>query len=199
MIFISRLLLSRMEMIQERIIDEYGIHQLVYGLFPSGANRDFLYYVDYGDHLGGVSIVIQSHSVPEHCRIGRIQTKEIPDAFFQCESYYFQMRINPVVKKDGHLLRIENRSSEAIEWLCRRADTMGVVFSIDSMDKKAGGVLRMRRKADARSISISYVDIVGCLRVIDRDRFLTVVNNGFGAHKGFGFGLLQLWPLKEEK
>ena len=155
--------------------------------------------MDYGDSLGGISIIIQSHSVPKNSRIGRIQTKEVPEAFFLQDSYYFLIRINPVVKKDGHLSRIENRTSEAIAWLSRRADSMGVEFSVSNMDKKAGGVIRMRKRTDSRQISISYVDIVGCLKVIDRERFLSVVNNGFGAHKGFGFGLLQLRPIKEEK
>ena len=194
--FLSRLLLSQRDLLINRYFDEYGLHQLVYSLFPNSSERDFLYFVDHGS-FGNVKIIIQSLTVPEHYGIGRLDTRTVPDEFYHQNRYFFRVRVNPVVKCSGKMIRIEGRTQEAAAWLCRRADTFGVRFEEDTIDKESGGIIRMRKQRDSVPITISYADMTGILEVVDRDKFLTTVSNGIGGHKGFGFGLLQLRPIKE--
>ena len=196
--YLSRLKLKQMEMLRFRIVDEYGLHKLVYRLFPDSLQRDFLYYVEPVGVLGEVKILIQSKVRPVYCGIGELETKDIPSEFYQWSKFFFKIRINPVVKVNGRVKRIDGRTNSAIDWLVRRADQIGVCFVNDSMDKISGGVIHMTKDYESKPIVISYADITGVLNVVDINKFLSAVSNGIGGHKGFGFGLLQLRPLKED-
>ena len=195
MMYISRLSLGHVDMMRNRIVDDYGIHQLAYRLFPDSQKRNFLYFVDHNVGFGNMKVLIQSPEAPVDCGIGRLEIKEIPEDFFNQDRYWFRIRVNPVAKSGGKVIRIEGRTSEAVAWLCRRADKIGVHFAEDTIDKESGGIIQMRKRRDDKSITISYVDLTGILEVVDRKKFLDAVMNGVGGHKGFGFGLFQLRPL----
>ena len=194
--YLSRLSISRKDMLECRVMDEYDVHQLVYRMFPSESERSFLYFVDYGNHVSGnLYILIQSKEQPADIGIGRLEARKIPSEFYKQSVYQFQVKVNPVSKYNGKVTKIHLRTEEAIEWLCRREDRFGIRFVRDSMDKLSSGVTRMHKTNGNKDISISYVVISGLLEVIDSEKFLMTVVNGIGAHKGLGFGLLQLRPI----
>ena len=197
--YIARLSLGHMDMMGNHIRDDYDLHQLVYRLFPYSAERDFLYYADHSKGFGNISIVIQSEGLPQDCGIGRLEIREIPDDFLNQDCYWFRVRINPVVKSDGRIIRIEGRTDEAVAWLCRRENALGVHFDEKTLDKESGGIIRMQKCRDEHPIVISYADITGILNVTDRDKFHSSIRNGIGGHKGFGFGMFQLRPVKEDR
>ena len=196
--YLSLLSLSVRARLVNRIKNDYTIHQLVYRLFPNEQERKFLYRVDF-DNLGNMEIMIQSSIRPEDIGIGNLRVKKIPAGFFMQDRYYFRLRFAPVVKLDGKVIRVESRTADAISWLCSRAARLGVVFEDNTLDKAASSTYRMFPGKDRRAITISSVDITGILKVTDRDMFFAAVKRGIGPYKGFGLGLLQLRPIKEEK
>lgn len=194
-LYLSRLIIPESSRLSNRLLDEYDIHRLVYRMFHDSKDRCFLYYLDYGG-MGNLSILIQSTIPPEDIGVGRLEIKHVPEEFLKCRRYYFHLRFSPVVKKDGHVVSIRNRHDDAVQWLTSRESGYGIALIRSSLDKESGGVINMR-KGNQR-ITITYVDMTGELEVVDNDQFIRTVLSGIGPNKGFGLGMLQLVPLKED-
>lgn len=195
-LFLSLLTIKLRDRLKARLTDEYAIHQLVYRMFPYEASRQFLYRLDY-DTLGTLSITIQSSVKPEDIGIGRLEIKRVPVVFLHQEKYYFRVRFSPIAKSNGKVIRVNSRTDSAIRWLVSRSDRFGVEFDESSMDKELSSIMNMHGK-NGNVITISSVDISGILMVKDKMKFAETVYHGIGPYKGFGLGLMQLKPIKEE-
>lgn len=192
--YISRLILSNMDKLRTGIKDEYTLHQFVYSLFREQNERSFLYYVDYKS-IGNTLVLIQSEERPINNRIGRLDTKIIPEKFYDFHEYYFKIRISPVRRNQGKVVSVIRDKEELVRWFCSIALNNG--FSVDdtTLEKVGEGQMRMRKHNNV--ITIAYTDLTGVLMVEDKEQFMKVVKKGLGRAKGFGLGMVMLKPIKE--
>ena len=180
--YISKVTIRPEDRIRQRLFNDYVIHQLVYSFFKPDKPRTFLYMADQGS-MGHLVLTMQSQEEPIVPSFCQLQIK-------------FRVRIAPEVKSNGKLLRTVTKEVEVAEWLKKREVRLGVRFREETLEKENG--CRIVMKTDKHGqVTISSVVMTGVLDVVDRTSFLKLVQNGLGAHKGFGFGLVQLFPIKE--
>lgn len=193
--YISKVTIRPEDRIRQRLFNDYVIHQLVYSFFKPDKPRTFLYMADQGS-MGHLVLTMQSQEEPIVPSFCQLQIKSVPDAFWNYNTYHFRVRIAPEVKSNGKLLRTVTKEVEVAEWLKKREVRLGVRFREETLEKENG--CRIVMKTDKHGqVTISSVVMTGVLDVVDRTSFLKLVQNGLGAHKGFGFGLVQLFPIKE--
>ena len=196
-LYLSRLTLPVRTRLINHIDDYYSIHQFIYGLFPQERERKFLYRTDF-DNLGNLALTIQSSVYPADPAVGEIRTNHIPLDFLMQDRYFFRLRFAPVVKSDGKVIRVDSKTEKAVGWLTQRANRIGVAFEEDSLDKESSFTFKMRPGNGRGTITISSVDIIGVFDVTERDSFIDAIKQGIGPYKGFGMGLMQLKPIKED-
>jgi CRISPR system Cascade subunit CasE len=199
--------LSFSECRKYHITDPYGIHRAVYSLFPKieGESRDFL-FADKGVSDMQRRILIFSKRPPQRQGYGSIKTREIPESFLQQDRYGFEIRLNPTrrdkasgkivpaqgtEKQDG-----ETKRKKLRDWFCAKSEGWGFVTDPETLQIQNQGVQSFD-KQDAQVVTQNAVTFTGTLRVTDRARFIKGVEEGIGRGKGFGFGLLEIIPLKD--
>ncbi len=194
---VSELTLSRLDCNALRVTDAYSIHRVVYSLFPKTGDepRNFL-FVDKGGAFNNRKILILSEKepiLPEH---GSLRMKRLPDAFLNEDLYGFEVTMNPV-KRDNKTGRINPiRGDEALtEWFMGKSRTYG--FIVEKHSLTVGNTNVLRFKKDGKEVTFGKATFKGKLQVVDRSLFIQSFMYGLGRAKGFGFGLLQIIPLKK--
>lgn len=211
--FLTRAIISPRTVASRHLRDAYAWHQLVWKAFPGrdGEARDFLTRLD--DKPEGTQLLVISPREPTRpewlCADDLWQTRPIPVGFFSPRNYRFQLRANPTVKRivrDASGVRKKNGRREPVAdpvqlraWLDRKGAAGGFricedwetefQFGREIFTKTPGGA------SPARG-TLHTVDITGMLTVTDPQLFHTVIRNGIGSAKAFGFGLLCLAPLQ---
>jgi len=179
-----------------KIRDSYAVHKVVYSLFPKeeGETRPFLFYESkHGSRKK--RIMILSKREPNTPEYGKLSTRRIPEGFLEQETYGFQIRMNPVIRKSGSKkpTPITNRE-ELLDWFSRRATDFGFTIAEGTLQVSRVGVQQIQK--GEKRITHGEATFSGVLRVEDRERFIESFRNGIGRGKAFGFGLLQLKPLE---
>ena len=124
-----------------------------------------------------------------------METKTIPQSFFDSTSYLFQAKFSPVVQiKDGKRVPVK-KEEELIKWLKTREEKWGIEFDYEKMLKTGNGAMVMNQKGNRNKVTVSYVELTGLLSVTDKDKFMNTVKSGIGKSRGFGLGLMQLKPI----
>jgi CRISPR system Cascade subunit CasE len=67
----------------------------------------------------------------------------------------------------------------------------GVALSVHDQEMRRRG-----RSGDGKAFRFASFVFEGRLQVIDADRFRRALQRGIGAEKAFGFGLLQIAPVR---
>jgi CRISPR system Cascade subunit CasE len=196
--YLSRWTLRKNEILEHRMYEDYRIHQTVYSLFPFEGERHFLYSA-VSQNFSSLVILIQSESKPVEPGFGRLEVKVIPENFFDCGKYLFQVKFSPVVQSVDGKDRPVKSESELVTWLKAREDGWGISIDYERILKVGDGTMVMRQKGNSNRVTVSYVELTGLLSVTDRDKFMKTVKSGIGRSKGFGFGLLQLKPIFQEE
>lgn len=203
--YLSRLSISPTRLRRLKLYDGYGVHRMVYDLFPSGRGERGFLYREYSDGRQNRHIIILSEVVPQIpeaylANIISVTTKEIPPSFLSHSRYRFNIRTNPVkfcketAKRVSLLQEKEQRA-----WLIRKGQENGFRVLEDTLHISDVGVERMKKKKAGSELTITLNSVVfnGVLQVEDCEKFVRGFKNGIGKGKGFGFGLLQLDPLSE--
>lgn len=179
---------------QARIRDAYSIHKVVYALFP-GSQRTFLYY-DQGGDARQRKILIVSQSHPAQAEYGTLQSKVVPEGFLAFRDYAFQIRLNPVrtVSTTGKRVPITGEN-ELYTWFIEKSADWGFLCSPDSLELIDTGVQTIDK--GSRTLTHNVAEYRGTLRVVDNARFRQSFESGIGKAKAFGFGLLQVSPIKK--
>lgn len=178
-----------------KITDPYTIHKFVYSLFP-GNQRQFLYY-DQGGDLRFKRILLVSQEQPLVPEIGKIESKFIPDSFLAHPRYAFQVLLNPVEQLSGSNRKIPVVAKEALRtWFARRQESWGFTTDTEVLEIFNLGVQVFRK--NEMDVTLNMAEFRGVLEVSDRECFIHSFTNGIGRGKAFGFGLLQLRPLKNK-
>ena len=176
-----------------KIADPYTIHKFVYSLFP-GNRRQFLYY-DQGGDLRFKRILLVSQEQPLVPEIGKIESKFIPDSFLDHQRYAFQVLLNPVEQPSGSNRKVPVVNKDSLRvWFSRRQESWGFTTDIDMLEIFNMGVQISRK--NGMDVTHNMAEFRGILEVADRECFIHSFTDGIGRGKAFGFGLLQLRPLK---
>lgn len=180
----------------EKPLDEYGIHKLVYSLFPGG-KREFL-FLDKGGHYDERIILIISREEPVENDWGELQSKIIPDSFLNHEDYAFEVKMNPVKRRSDNRKAVPVTGTDDLkEWFIQKQILWGIEVLPEKLEVFDTGLQKFTRGRN--SICHNKATFRGILKVKDEDLFRASFRNGLGRGKAFGFGLLQLEPIKIEK
>jgi len=198
----SVLTLNRAEVQALQIRDAYSIHRVVYSLFPAQKDetRDFL-YADKGGDFKGRQVLLLSSRFPKPTSFGQLESKEIPSSFLDHDLYGFEVRLNPTRRDHALKKTLPVRGNEAlVTWFVEKAtanygfEVLLDVSGVPSIQVKSVGVQRFRK--GTTEVTHGEATFVGKLKVVDRLAFRKAFEEGLGRAKGFGFGLLQIVPLK---
>ena len=192
---LSNVDLTSYEMRQLGINDEYGIHKLVYSMFPNSEDmqRDFLYLKRCGFRRN-VNILVLSKrnpTIPDYCKIS---CKKIPDDYFDHSEYNFMVKVNPVKRSSESTKLVPLiEYDEMIKWFCGKAEKSGMKVDPNRLDIQDKGVDRVSK--GARELIFNKATFVGNCTIVDKEAFIETFQKGFGRGKAFGFGLMQIRPV----
>lgn len=194
----TELRLSPKDMMRLHVTDDYSIHRVAYGLFEDVRSKDqkesapsgFL-YVDKGMVAGYRRILLLSDRSPQVPEYGTLNVKKVPDAFLTHTVYRFELVVNAVTKQGHKCLPVKGRE-EILRWFSgKSSESWG--FETVQADVRKVRVAQIR-KSEQR-VTIQMAEIVGVLRVSDRQLFQKGFRLGIGRAKAFGCGLLQIVPI----
>ncbi len=187
-----------------RITDDYSLHRVVYSLFedrrtdaeknasvPSG----FL-YADKGGDKNGRLILLLSDREPRKPEHGVLESKPIDDKFLTFDRYRFELVINPT-KRDSRsrkLLAIKERDEIGLWFIEKAPASWGFTVNPATLQVKSLQVKQFVKQT--HSVTHGGAELSGELEVIDRSLFIKSFQHGIGRGKAFGFGLLQIAPIK---
>ncbi len=202
----SVLRLSRSDCKFLGIHDDYGIHKAVYSLFPKQGEqtRDFL-YADQGGDYNLRQVLILSHRAPEIPAVGQVESKRISDEFLSHAEYGFTLKVNPTKrdKSTGKNIPIRRHNEQGIserqalhDWFMNKAPTWGFTVDVASLQVQDIGVQIIAK--GSQNLVHGFAIFLGQLKVIDPALFKSSFQKGIGRAKSFGFGLLQIVPIKTE-
>jgi len=214
MMYLSRLtLLERPNLgsLLYNLSDSYKEHCMLWRTFENDPDcqRDFLFRKNV--HLGRPKYFILSERPPVNSlNIWKIDPpKPFAPKLRKGQRLAFQVRVNPVICKDGKRhdvvmdrkmrigwknLPMEKRPPLAqlihqagLDWLRRRAEKNGFQFEENQISIE--GYTQLRAFTRKGSIRFSTLDFSGFLIVTDPELFLLMLHKGLGPAKAFGCGL----------
>jgi CRISPR system Cascade subunit CasE len=192
----SILKLSRADVQFLKITDPYSIHRTIYSLFPhiDNADRDFL-FVDKGGNFNERRILILSKRLPQVPEHGRIESKQIHESFLAFDAYCFEVRLNPVKrdKNSRKLIPVKKRET-LLEWFCSKSEQWGFETDHESLQIQSTGVQSFDKQD--KQVTQNAATFIGKLKVRNQSLFIKSFEQGMGRGKSFGFGLLQLVPIR---
>lgn len=187
-----------------RITDDYSLHRVVYSLFedrrteaektasiPSG----FL-YADKGGDSNGRLILILSEREPLKPEHGRLESKPVDDSFLMFDRYRFDVVINPSRResKSRKIVAIRDRNDIA-QWFSQKAPaSWGFAVNPATLEVQTLQAKQFVKKE--QHVTQGGAVLTGELEVLDRSLFIKSFKQGIGRGRAFGFGLLQIAPLK---
>ena len=198
--YLTKVVLEPEALRQYAVRDAYSVHRLVYSWFPLGADEvksdpRFL-YADLGPTRGGRAILILSAQEPVLPETLPSATTVLGENFFSFEDFRFQVELNPV-KRD----RVDGKRHPVVGqlnllmWFISHAQQWG--FQVDKASLEARTCPIKTFCKGTTKYTFHHVRFQGHLRVVDQALFQKTVFEGIGHGKAFGFGLLQLVPLRK--
>ena len=142
-----------------------------------------------------------------------VRSKEMPVSWPEGRNFGFRVRFCPIsrrsgeddkiVERDAFLAACERTPEEHIdresvyaEWLAERFNAFGGAEILD-MRMKSFRLNEFRRKNKSRTLSkLTRPEVIfdGILKVSDSNAFASMLREGIGRHKAFGFGAILLRP-----
>lgn len=200
--FISKLMLNPLSrQVNNELRNVYEMHRTVMSAFPQDTSDDerVLYRIDTDRNEPAFILLVQSAHKPrwDSMLLDKSYLKQTPlvkefhPRFTAGMRFFFRLRANPTVKRDGKR-RAWLKESDQIRWLEKKASVCG--FKPLSVTIVPEGEVNGYKhdKDQKRKLRLAAVRFEGSLIVTEPDRFSQAINNGIGSAKGFGFGLLSL-------
>ena len=185
----------------------YELHRSIMTAFPNSRGnglRRVLFRLDIDRKSGDIAVLVQSHDKPDWTAMNRAgdflleqpQCKSFEPPISSGMLFYFRLRANPSVKRNGKRLGII-KEEDQITWLKRKSKDGG--FEVLSITVVPEGMVHdgMTDQVGSRhNLSLLSVCFEGILRVIDSKTFREALEKGIGSAKGLGFGLLSIAPIR---
>ena len=179
--------------------DRYELHRTLMNAFPEKlpADERILYRVEENRNLPVISVLVQSHYLPEWDASERMQqsgylmdapqVRQIVPGVDQGQRLPFRLQANPTVKRDGKRHAVYG-DAELLGWLQRKGDQHG--FACDPLDVQ---IAKLGKKYGKRRQAIWHaVQFDGVLTITSTESFTDALVSGIGSAKAFGFGLLSI-------
>ena len=192
---------------EEKIADSYSWHKRLWDCYPGNddSKRDFLTRIDPAEGYFRAWILGKNKPVvPEWCPAECFAAKEVVPSFLSHRIYAFDLRANPTKclvqrNKNGERKRQGKRialidPADLKNWLDRKAMLGGFSIS-DSKPLDIGPVVENYFRKKGHTGYHTGVQFRGILNVTDSEAFHKTYISGIGSAKGFGFGLLLLYPV----
>lgn len=190
----SMLSLTANEVRKLKVYDQYSLHIIIHELFSEDDNRSFLFR-DMGLKDGVRQVLILSDKEPKTPRIGALETKTIPEGFYNQKEYSFQTFVNPVkFEKSSGKRRAVIKEEDIRSWFVEKAERSGFKVSPQDIQIDHTGLVEFV-KPGGNKVSLNSAIIKGHLTVLDQSQFKETATKGFGRGKAFGFGLMQVVPV----
>lgn len=170
------------------------MHRVVLDLFPrQGEEKVRCLYADKGFRHGNLHLLILSQREAVAGSWGRLNTRPVPEAWLEHDSYRFEIVINPVRRQNSTaaILPIRGRD-EIAAWFSRHASAWG--FAVQKME--INEIWADQFSKGGTRITLAKARITGILSVTDRDTFRQAFASGLGRGRAFGCGLLEIVPLR---
>lgn len=196
MLYLTRLLIDLKACRQLQIRDVYSIHKLVYSCFPLSENRGNFLYADKGFSDGIRTVLILSEQTPQIPDSIRSATTELSKNFMRFNEFRFEVVLNPVKReKESGKRRAITGQLPLLKWFTIHAEKWGFAANENTLEVITLPMVKFK-KGDADCL-FHAVKFRGTLRVTDHSLFSETLKKGIGHGKAFGFGLLQLVPIKK--
>lgn len=201
MSWLARITVSREQMRELCLVDDYAWHQFSWMCQPKDpdASRTFLTRIDRAGDGGQMLILArQKPQKPEKLSEHSWECKRIADSFLQHRKYRFSIRANPTVRKaaggpKGRRIGIHD-SEQQVAWLIGKGLRGG--FEILPEQVTVTGSRNHQFSAGKnRRITLTSADFHGILTVTDQKQFEETFFTGIGSSKSFGMGMLLLQPI----
>jgi len=201
------LTLARKDVKALHVTDDYSLHRVVYSLFEdvrsdaqkqSSVPSGFL-FADKGGDAKGRKILILSDREPLQPAHGELsQPCRVPDEFLQHRFYKFEVKLNPTRKESKSGKRVPIKTCEAVAaWFGGKSlASWGFRVDSDQLDVRMLPVMQFKKK-DGLPVTHGAASVSGMLRVENLDLFVESFKKGIGRGRAFGFGLLQIEPIKD--
>lgn len=199
--YLSRVTINPV-MYRRYIQDDYSVHKLVYDLFLATNSERFL-YVDKGMNRGIYTLLVLSPQPPREQTDFPVETREVPERFWNHTHYAFEIVLNPV-RRSRQVEGSRRKKLEPIvapkalrEWFVEKAGKAGFEPDQERLQILVLHPQQFSQKFQepSRKVTQNKVQFSGILTVTDPQAFLQACTHGIGRGKGFGFGLLQLTPV----
>lgn len=198
--YLARLRLNDSRVALGWAANPYRVHQRLMMAYE-GEPR-LLFRIEQAE--GGAQILVQSHQPPRwdaafaafHVLRCPPEHKAFDPQLVAGRCYRFQLRANPTVKRDGKRLGL-HKEEEQRAWLERKlADAGAALLGCQVLPQ---GLERAEKNPakDANAHTHLAVLYEGVLQVRDPALLRAALEQGIGAAKGYGFGLLSLARLQE--
>ena len=183
----------------------YYIHKLLWDAFNDKKSKDqpipFLYRILKADQRGYIHCLVQSSIQPiwsniDDHKLEVLETKMADFIVKRDDRFYFRLEASPIFNKSqGGIVRGKKipmlKNNLTIAWLHKKADNGG--FEIHELVSNSQ-LIKVRKDTaiGALDIKLSNCNFDGYLTVNDPVKFVTMLKNGIGPKKSFGFGLLTI-------
>ena len=197
--FLARLRLNRSRTAVTWIANPYRVHQRLMMAFDGDPR--LLFRID--ESTEGAQILVQSQTEPNwgasFSGFSVLACSPEHKPFQPCleagRRYRFRLLANPTVKRDGKRLGLL-REEDQRAWLVRKitdagAELLGCTVSPHGLQRS--GKNPYKEAAAQTHLAVLFE---GVLRVTDPTLMTAAIENGIGAAKGYGFGLLSLAPAQ---
>jgi CRISPR system Cascade subunit CasE len=185
----------------------YELHRSIMTAFPNSRGNGLgrvLFRLDIDRKSGDIAILVQSRDKPYWTAMNKTgdflreppQCKSFEPPIFSGMLFYFRLRANPSVKRNGKRLGVI-KDEEQVTWLRRKAKESG--FEVLSITVVPEGMARDSMTDQAglqHDLSLLSARFEGILKVTDPEAFHMALEEGIGSAKGLGFGLLSIAPIR---
>ena len=187
-------------------------HHLIWYLFADGPERqrDFL----WRETSSGEFLVLSSRTPKDpHGLFDIAEPKPFAPELETGDPLIFSLRANPVVRRRDNARgrsvkhdvvmdqlraygagerarhRLDLVRTSGLDWFGRQGSKAGFDFQADEIDVDGYADNRVARK-NGSAMTFSTLDFEGMLTITEPKLFLKAVQNGFGASKAYGCGLM---------
>jgi len=198
MVYLSRLMVSpRCRQVRSEIDNPFEMHRTLSRVFGDGGesmdDAQVLYRIDIEPHP---HVLIQTKSAPDWSKLCVVpdylsappEVKNVNPIFQVGDQFTFRLRANPTLRTHGKRFGLYSQEEQA-KWLERKSEHGG--FHVEKLTIRQDDCLEVRG-AGERVAKFATVQYDGQLVVLNPLMFSDAFENGVGAAKGMGFGLLSL-------
>lgn len=187
--YMSQWLLKNKKTISGDISNPYNLHKLLWKTFPGHKDekRNFLFRIDSAEN-GHFVLMLSENKPVETVDIRLVRIAEPRLVFTKGAKYSFSLRANPVKRLSVERCRVPLVGEDNISvWLQRKFGTAATL--IESMSVKRSDLNFCKENKWGK---VTAIDFQGLIQCENPELLKSIVQNGIGAAKAFGCGLLLL-------